>query len=387
MLKAGKVTAIVGGQFGSEAKGLAAGWLYNNRGDHQGPVICTTNAGAQAGHTTVMEDDEKFVCYHLPTIGVLNDDYLIYLNAGSIIDPELLMTEIHFVCEVTDQTVRSLIKRIKIHPTAAMVTRSSKAAEGDVSGGTGHTGSTMKGVGQALASKVTRRPGATIGEVHSLGYLDAETETAITDMLGMIDLHDAMNYYEAAVTLEIPQGTGLSLNNSPFYPKCTSRDCWLMQGLTDAGVHFDYVEDVIMVCRTFPIRVGHVFGPSLDDQTKNVKLGDSGPFYPDSLEIEWSDLPGVEPERTTVTKRVRRIATWSDQQYIDALALNRPTIVMLTFINYLGSREEFYSHVAGMRFAEKALGLSGRHVYSWGPKASEFAYSMEKSGGHTREGE
>jgi hypothetical protein len=74
----------------------------------------------------------------------------------------------------------------------------------------------------------------------------------------------------------------------------------------------------MMVVRTYPIRVG----------------GNSGPGYGDQYEIEWADI-GVEPEITTVTKKERRVFTWSDAQYRQALVANQPDIVFLNFCNYL----------------------------------------------------
>jgi adenylosuccinate synthase len=75
-----------------------------------------------------------------------------------------------------------------------------------------------------------------------------------------------------------------------------------------------------MVCRTFPIRVA----------------GNSGPFWYDSNEISWNQL-GVDPdaERTTVTRKIRRVATFSYDQLHEAAVLNMPTEIALTFADYL----------------------------------------------------
>ena len=67
-MRHGKASVIVGGQFGSEAKGLAAAMVAKHDlliSKSNRSFISTTNAGAQAGHTTVLEDGRKFVCYHL----------------------------------------------------------------------------------------------------------------------------------------------------------------------------------------------------------------------------------------------------------------------------------------------------------------------------------
>jgi adenylosuccinate synthase len=80
---------------------------------------------------------------------------------------------------------------------------------------------------------------------------------------------------------------------------------------------------VILVCRTYPIRVA----------------GNSGPFWFDSHETSW-DVLGVDPEseRTTVTKKVRRVATFSFDQVRAAAQLNGATEIALTFTDYLSPR-------------------------------------------------
>jgi hypothetical protein len=82
----------------------------------------------------------------------------------------------------------------------------------------------------------------------------------------------------------------------------------------------------MMSYRTFPIRVGN---PIRD----GVEVGYSGPFFDDCDEIAFSDLD-VPDERTTVTKRIRRISTFSMKQYVEAVDFLRPTHIFLNFINY-----------------------------------------------------
>lgn len=77
-----------------------------------------------------------------------------------------------------------------------------------------------------------------------------------------------------------------------------------------------------MAIRTYPIRVGNVDGHS------------SGDWYPDQEETSWEAL-GVEPELTTVTQRVRRVATFSPEQFMDAVWANAPDYVFVNFLNYL----------------------------------------------------
>jgi hypothetical protein len=78
---------------------------------------------------------------------------------------------------------------------------------------------------------------------------------------------------------------------------------------------------VIGTCRVHPIRVG------------NTPDGYSGDWYPDQEEITWEEI-GIEAELTTVTKRPRRIASWSWHQIVDALNDCDPDEIFLNFCNY-----------------------------------------------------
>ena len=60
----GKASILFDGQYGSTGKGLAAAWV----GESNEIDWCTTNASANAGHTTVFSDDrEPIVSFHIPS--------------------------------------------------------------------------------------------------------------------------------------------------------------------------------------------------------------------------------------------------------------------------------------------------------------------------------
>ena len=107
--KGGLASMVIDGQFGSTGKGLIAAFLAR----HSPPTICTTNAAPNAGHTTILEDGTKFVCFHIPTAAVINPDAMIYLNSGAAINPEIFFEEIERLNISRD--------RIIIHPNAAVI--------------------------------------------------------------------------------------------------------------------------------------------------------------------------------------------------------------------------------------------------------------------------
>jgi adenylosuccinate synthase len=126
------------------------------------------------------------------------------------------------------------------------------------------------------------------------------------------------------VLVEGTQGQLLSLNTSGFYPYTTSRECGPEAILSQIGISprgFDETE-IICVMRTFPIRVG----------------GPSGPL---PHEISWEELKKITggyvdtPERTTVTKKIRRIARMDEALTKQMLAQTCPTSIALTFLDYI----------------------------------------------------
>lgn len=326
--KAGKASFIMGGQFGSEGKGAAAAFVATHLAERGEEFdIVTTNAGAQAGHTSTHNGVTKVV-FHLPTAALypwrdeigIGCQPLSYLNAGSIIDPGGLLREL-------DENPE-LACNFAIHPNATIITPECREAEMQDDSAQTRIASTRKGVGQALARKVLR------------SGLIAKDEPRLARWIKRIDLNVAMAR-GASVLVEVPQGHSLSLDG-PFYPHTTSRNCTVAQAMSDAGIHPHFYHQSMMVIRTFPIRVGNITVPSaIKDKAggpMEQQLGYSGPHYPDQHEISWDEL-GVKAEITTVTKRVRRVFTFSEQQVAEAIAQTRPAVIYITFMDYLPNPE------------------------------------------------
>lgn len=291
---------LVDGQYGSTGKGVLAAWLASQAlKDGYRFTANITSAGPNSGHT-FYHGTEKHVLKQLPTFAVashlLGYNMPIVLSAGAIIDPLILKKEAEKYPDL----------EIYVHPNAAVITPGDKDAEH--SGSIAAVAGTRSGTGAALARKVQRDPYAIWGagfplipsNVHTFRYQPRPT----------------FNRY----FVEISQGFSLGLNQ-PFYPKGTSRECTVQQGISDAGIPARRVSKVYLSLRTYPIRVGSVDGH------------DSGGWYPDQRETSWDEL-GVVPEVTTVTQRIRRVATFSKKQFIDAVSANDPDWVFLNFRNY-----------------------------------------------------
>ena len=119
--------------------------------------------------------------------------------------------------------------------------------------------------------------------------------------------------------------------------------------------------------RTFPIRVGNIM--SADG---SLQIGYSGPVHPDQVETSWEVL-GLPEERTTVTKRVRRVFTFSPEQYYRMLAHCLPDYVFLNFCNYLRSKTKIEALVDDMMRMENQLGIRPFKFYGYGPKSADVS--------------
>lgn len=375
-LQTGKASVIIDGQFGSTGKGLCAAWTTQG-GNF--PHIATTNAAANAGHTTKWRNGKEVVCYHLPTIGVMAHLHQpgqtrVYLNAGSIIDIGVLMHE----CQQTGFPFSAVV----IHPRAAIIEAEDKVYEEGTDSAQTKLASTRKGVGRALARKVMRE-GKVAGQYPELAK-----------NIGIIDLNDALAK-GASVTVEVPQGMSLSINHGLSYPHCTSRDVSIGQALADANIHPAFLGPAMMCVRTMPIRVGNIFDTRIDDKDRQNnasdinriythEIGNSGPCFPDQRELDWTEI-GIEPELTTVTKRPRRIFSWSNTQYEQALRAARPDVVFLNFVNYVKDGTEFDDLMWRMRAAEALVGKPTQKVFGYGPCIEDITGDAALARTKTRE--
>jgi adenylosuccinate synthase len=282
---------IVDGAFGSTGKGAAAAWVYANS-SHK-PTMFTTNCSPNAGHQFVW-NGKKMTTRHLSVGGVIDKmeggDGLTYINPGAIVDEDLLNEEIEEFgmvgsVFVSPKATRILKRHKENHPSLAAIA------------------STQKGTGPAMADRILRKPDVIYGGSTRL----------------------VPRFRQDRVMCEVPQGYSLGIH-SGFYPYTTNRECTVMQGASDLGCSHKDIRKVMMTIRTYPIRVG------------NTADGYSGPHYPDQKEITWESL-GKTPELTTVTKRIRRVFTFSRMQFKEALKANRPDCLWIGFMDYLSDAE------------------------------------------------
>jgi adenylosuccinate synthase len=96
----------------------------------------------------------------------------------------------------------------------------------------------------------------------------------------------------------------------------------------------------------------------------------SGTWYPDQWETSWGAI-GVEPEMTTVTKRVRRVATFSLDQFYEACRANHPDIVFVSHMDYLSDKgQEDLRDM--LTTARNNMGQEFFFLYGYGPHVSNI---------------
>lgn len=301
------VNVLIDGQWGSTGKGKLGAWLSLQ----EEVGFATADFQSNAGHTVVL-GQKKFVVNHVPS-AFPNLDAVLYLAPASTITVSTFLRELDLLDEF------DVRRRINLHPHVAVITDEDVEEEKRTMVG---IASTMKGVGAALARKVRRK--ATLAkDVPELQPFVNDLTSVITRAARAGDV----------VMAETSQGFDLSLNHGHEYPFVTSRDVTTASVLSNLGVPPQLLARVWGCLRTFPIRVGNVV-----DGDGNV-LGFSGPCYPDQREMTWaevSEIAGREvQEITTVTKRVRRIFTFSRRQFEKFVLTCAPTDLFLNFVNYL----------------------------------------------------
>ena len=315
------------GQFGSTGKGLLAGVIATAFKDSIN--IVTTNAGPNSGHTAYL-DGKEIMTQQIPVASVfmkrMGFDHLCYLNGGAVVDKDILLTEIE-----------KYGVPVMVDPHAALITDDAKAVK------LSHIASTGKGVGPAMANKLLRDKSAVVESASD--YANGRFSIKSISLADKIRMGNS-------VFIETAQGFSLGIN-SGFYPYCTSRECSVSQALADARIPPQYQVKSIVSLRTYPIRVG------------NTPDGYSGGWYSDQKELSWEKV-GQKPELTTVTKRVRRIATFSMEQLKQCLVVNRPDAVFLNFCNYLNEDDlhqlvnditQEYTHIMGRDMDALLLGF------------------------------
>lgn len=292
------VTVVVGGQFGGEGKGKVAHYLARE----MGAKVAVRVGGSNSGHTVIDPAGNALILRQLPTPSILPDVNCV-LGAGSYIDVDILFDEIARTGLSAD--------RLYIDPNAVVITENEINAEKNNSL-RNLIGSTQSGTGAAVIRRI-RRDG-TVRLASNDDRLKQFVCPVVPYMRSLLSKGER-------VIIEGTQGFGLSLLHTPYYPYATSRDTSAAAFVAEAGLSPLDVDDVVLVVRTYPIRVG----------------GNSGPL---PNEIDWKTVSETSNsgrelfELTSVTKTLRRVARFDSQVVNHAIGVNNPTQIIMNHLDY-----------------------------------------------------
>jgi len=300
------VDVIVGGQYGSEGKGQIAA--------HISPEYdCLIRVGGpNAGHT-VFQRPTNHVFHLLPSGSYRAPNSKILIGPGAVLNLEKMLDEINYY-----QIEKG---RLIIDKNANIISENDIEIEQKIKENIGSTG---QGVGSATATNILARLMA--DDSHKAKHCQF-LKPFIGDTAEELEKLYGTN---KKILLEGTQGSALSLHHGP-YPYVTSRDTSVSGCLSEAGISPRRVRKIIMVTRTYPIRVG---GTSGDFGSKEIDMEEIASRSGKSA----SDL--LSKEITTTTKRPRRIAEFSWSLFRRACELNSPTDIALTFTDYISVKNE-----------------------------------------------
>lgn len=292
------IDIVVDGQYGSSGKGAVAGYLVD--ADNYATLIRV--AGPNAGHTTYDRKGVPFALRQIPAAGVRDLKARLHIGPGSEVDLDVLYDEIRLL----DEAGYNASGRLTVSPEATWLTEEHHRAERAL--GFGRGGSTFKGVGAARAARAMREA-PRICDVPDPGFEVQEMST--------------VDWSSGRHMIEGTQGYWLGLH-AGNYPNSTSSDCRAIDFMAMAGAQMVREVNVFVVFRTFPIRIAGASG-DLRGETSWEQLAEQ---YGDH----------IQPEKTTVTKKVRRVGAWDTSLIgpaMDANWVTKPARAILTFFDYI----------------------------------------------------
>lgn len=344
----GTIYCVVGGQYGSEAKGHVAAQLHQTRDI---PVAVRVG-GANAGHTVIDENGVRFPLRTIPVAAAVDHEADLVIAAGSEIDLEVLYAEI----KMLEAAGHPVTDRLFIDSEATIIDDEHKQQEADL---VGEVGSTGKGIGASRAARMLRKA-RLARDIDNLRPWITDTSATLNNR------HQSGD----GILIEGTQGYHLGLH-AGHYPQSTTNDCRAIDVIAQAGVTPLNRPEIWLVFRTYPIRVA----------------GNSGEM---GKEISWEVLEDrtvgyVQPERTTVTQKIRRVAEWDNQAALLAIngnggAANEKLHLALTMVDYLdpdleaGTRMSEIEASPAMGWIEETEDTLGMAFSAFGTSASTMVF-------------
>ncbi len=282
-------TIIVGGNFGDEGKGKIVSHVAHK---DRPTIISRGGVGPNAGHTVIV-GEKKFGVRMCPS-GFVYPDARLMIGTGVLVDPQVFAKEVKFL---------DVEGRIFIDKRCSIIEASHIEEDKSNSHLAKTVGSTGTGCGPANRDRVMR----TARQAQQI----PELAPYLIDV--PYELNTALDR-EETVLIEGTQGFGISLYYG-HYPFVTSKDTCASQMAADNGIGPTRIDDVIVVFKAYPTRVGE------------------GPFATEMLQKE-ADEKGIH-EFGTVTGRERRIGKWDGKMARYAAMVNGCTQAAITGIDHV----------------------------------------------------
>ncbi len=309
---------VLGLQWGDEGKGKIVDVLTPKY-----DVVARFQGGPNAGHSICFQD-KGFVLHTVPS-GIFRDDSLNIIGNGVVIDPIILMDEIHAIEQMGVDVRSHLLVSKRAHlilPTHRLLDAASEKAKGQ-----NKVGTTGKGIGPTYTDKIARN-GLRVGDIlrvdflaryHALlsahlSLLDPDSEvddsawlSAVEQLrqLQIVDNEVVVNGWLQSGKTILAEGAQGSLLDVDFgsYPFVTSSNTLCAGACTGLGVAPAHVGNVYGIFKAYCTRVG------------------SGPFPTELLDDTGDRLRQLGHEYGATTGRPRRCG------WLDIVAL-RYTVMM-----------------------------------------------------------
>ncbi len=311
------VDVVVGGQYGSEGKGHIAAYLSQNYD------ILVRVGGPNAGHT-VSSSSGVYTYHHLPS-GARDTDAVLLLGPGMTINVNRLLEEVE-ECSIPPD-------RLFIDPQAMIIEDQDIEKEKELVSTIASTG---RGGGAAAARRILgRRPGL-VRLARDIDQLRPFVGDSSPYRGSTVDQLESAYCRGASILLEGTQGSGLSIFHGQ-YPYVTARDTNVAGCLSEAGISPSRVRRILMVIRPTPIRVGN---PDGDDGHTSGRLKHEVSFATVAKAAGLNPAEVMQNEKTSTTRRDRRVGWFEWEQFRHACALNAPTDLVLTFADYIDAQNQ-----------------------------------------------
>ncbi|MCB1307598.1 MAG: adenylosuccinate synthase [Leptospiraceae bacterium] len=354
---------VVGTQWGDEGKAKIIDYLSGEI-----DYIVRYQGGANAGHTVKVKD-ETYI-FHLIPSGILYPDAICVIGNGVVLDPTAFESELDSLKERGIDAFHRVMLSETCHIVLPLHRTIDEAREAQAAGK--KIGTTKRGIGVSYGDKVTRI-GLRLGDLLETGYLKErlghilEIKNAEITRIHGLEKIEFNELYESllafgdrvrpivkntsfelnralgrgkSVLLEGAQGTGLDIDFGT-YPYVTSSNTTTGGAIAGSGISFQYLKDVIGICKAYVTRVGE------------------GPFPTEIHGEAGEHLRKLGHEFGATTGRPRRCG-WFDTELIrHAARVNGLTGIALTKLDVLSGYDEIQIGVAYKRNGERLDAFPG----------------------------